>query len=147
MPKNIWLVRIQNDETPPIVCGVATSEDIANKIVAEIHKVFDDTFEYSVSKWLLDTIYVNDKLIACGDNNSVMEADAHIVWGQNDETDPFVCGIASTKLQIESIKNAMDQIFGYLDDETGEIESPYEYTFTSLIVNAVCIDENLVVLD
>ena len=57
----VWLVWASNDETEPLLLGVATNKDKANQMVSEMCRVFDDTYEYHIYGMNTNTLTINNK--------------------------------------------------------------------------------------
>lgn len=58
--KNIYLVWMMNDDTEPILTGVATTEEKAKKMIEKSKEIFEDAFEYNVQSWEEDVITIDD---------------------------------------------------------------------------------------
>ena len=59
--KTVYVVWAENDETEPFVCGIATNEERATKMIKIMEKEFEDLFEYKIAPIATDKITINDE--------------------------------------------------------------------------------------
>ena len=59
----IYLIKSCNEDYGELIVGYATTEEKANKMVAKLVSVFEDTFEYEVISAQTDMLLINDEEI------------------------------------------------------------------------------------
>ena len=81
---SVYTVWLSNDETDPMLVGIATTEKIADQMVQKMEDVFEDSFHYSVTDIVVNEITVDHTDISFGADGCITESQCCILcW--NDE--------------------------------------------------------------
>ena len=54
--KSVFIIYGENDETRPNIFGVASSKENADKLIVELEKHFDGSFEYWTHEIVVDVL-------------------------------------------------------------------------------------------
>lgn len=57
----VWTVWASNDETEPLLIGIATTKDKANQMVSKMCGIFEDNYEYHIYCMNTNTLTINDE--------------------------------------------------------------------------------------